>query len=117
LYINIGGIIWGNFFEYSHKKDTQQTKDEFVKQLKKLMAQRGFVPATKDDSTGIYYLGFSKSNSWVTVTSDIFQSMPAEVCSDAKYFAEHLKACCFSTDVVYSDFAFIEMYNSTLTLH
>jgi len=107
----------GRFFSNIHiKKDNQQTSQEFIEKINESMAQRGFVSATEDDGTSTYYLAFSESNSWVTVSSDKFDSNDDAVRSDAKFFADGLKASCFSTNVVDSDFTIVEMYNATSTL-
>ena len=107
----------GRFFSNIHiKKDDQQTKEEFIVQLNNVMSEHGFVPATEDDGTSMYYIAFSESKRWVTVSSDNFESDQESVRSDTKLFAKGLKAPCFSTTVVDSDFTILEMYNATSTL-
>lgn len=107
----------GRFFSniHIHNKD-QKNREQFTKAFCKSIEKKGYSVGTEDDSEFSYILAFSEYGNWITLCSADYESGGESVKKDARLLAESLKTCCISTGVIDSDFAILEMYNSTSVL-
>lgn len=89
------------------------TKAQFKKAFVGSMKSQGCTTATEDDAALSFTLIFSPDRKWVTVLSEEYQSGGQETRADASLFAKSLGTSVVSVSLVDSDFAELELYDSS----
>ena|GEM_PF-6713458 len=103
-----------NTFFTSHIKNrNQESQEQFVKNLHKYFAKKGFVPATEEDAQLTYSLVFSDESDWVSISSPEYQPGEKSLNEDAEGIAKSLKTHCITASVWDSDFIELELFGST----
>ena len=108
----MGEKAMGRFFSTVHIKNNS-SKKQFLNSFCNIMKKRDLMTCSEDKAIISYALAFSESGKWVTLTSDSYRDRPKQAKIDAKQTAAEMKTSSFSTDVVDSDWANIELYTGT----
>lgn len=103
----------GMFFSAMHIQNQKQLeRNQFIKAFSKYVEEKGLMPADEEDSQYVYYLAFSDSSDWVTLSSPNFESSYDSAITETQKISKALKSICIETSVYDSDWAMIKLYDS-----
>ena len=102
----------GNFFTSTQIYDNEKlSKEQFIDNFCKKMAEDGYVTCGNDESELSYILRFADNCKWVTITSEAYEQGNALSHKDTGRIAKMLGTTCVNTVVIDSDCAIMELYN------
>lgn len=104
----------GNFFtSVQLRNNNKLPRKQFIRLFCEKMKDRGYDIGDEDNAELSYVLVFSESGSWVSLASEGGAANVGEVRSDAAWLSQSYDTCCINVNVVDSDFAALEMYDSS----
>lgn len=104
----------GTFSSAIHiKLNPEGKREQFQNQFAQYMKSKDLILTDKADSQLVYYLVFSNNGNWVTLASPHFAPGNGSAIKETPNIAKEFKTFCVETSVYDSDWAMINLYNSS----